>query len=305
MVANHLNAIFRVDTADGRTYALRVSHPTWRTAEDMAMELLWLQAIHRDTGLCVPVPFATRDGTLTGEVTVAGAPEPRRCAVTGWISGVDLAERLSEDNVHKLGVLSARLHEHAAGFRPPTGFSARTMDGVYARGEPDVLFDDDHRDLFTPTSRAVFAEVAERVRAAFAALYADPRGLRLIHNDLHHENAKVFRGRLCPLDFEDTLWGYPVQDVAMTFFDLLDYTDPARADYRALCAAFEHGYASILPWPEAYPGQIDAFIAGRQLWRANWVVRFEREHAPGFVARMAPRFEAFLASGSFPPWPPG
>jgi len=217
---------------------------------------------------------------------------------------VDLAERLSIDNAHKLGVLSARLHEHAAGFYPPTGFTARTMNAVYARGEPDVLFDEDYRDAFTPKVRAVFAEVTERVRAAFADLYADPSGLRLIHNDLHHENVKVFRGCLGPLDFEDTLWGYPIQDIAMTFFDLLDYTDPVRTDYSALRAAFQRGYISVLPWPEAHPGQIDTFIAGRQLWRANWVARFEREHAAGFIARMTRRFEGFLERGSFPPWQP-
>ena len=41
LVTNHLNAIFRVDTNDGQIYALRISHPTWRTNDDLQAELHW------------------------------------------------------------------------------------------------------------------------------------------------------------------------------------------------------------------------------------------------------------------------
>ena len=78
LVANHLNAIFRVDTVDRQTYMLRISHPTWRTDEDLRSELMWLQALHRDTDIGAPEPLPARDGALVTTVESAGVPEPRR-----------------------------------------------------------------------------------------------------------------------------------------------------------------------------------------------------------------------------------
>ena len=300
LVANHLNGVFRVDTVDGQTYTLRISHPTWRTIEDLRSELAWLQALHLDTDIGAPEPLPARGGDLIAPVSTGGVPEPRRCVLFTWLPGPLLAERLSEGNLERLGVLAARLHAHAAGFIPPEGSTTRKLNAIYARGERDELFSDTSREIFTPETRAIFERAVEHVSDAFDRLYADRRGLRVIHNDLHHENVKVFRGRLRPFDFEDTIWGYPVQDIAMTFFDLLDYTDPAHADYRLLRAAFQRGYTGEAPWPEAYPGQIDSFIAGRQIWRANWVAQNATPYARRFVDGMAPRLQVFLDTGDFP-----
>jgi Ser/Thr protein kinase RdoA (MazF antagonist) len=311
LVANHLNAIFRVDTvgaagADanavprGATYALRISHPIWRTAQDLFSELAWLQALARDADLGAPIPVPSRSGALVVEAAAPGVPEPRRCVLFSWLPGPLLADRLTEQHVAALGALSARLHEHATRFVPPPGFTTRRLNGLYVRGELDLLFSDAGIGFFSGEDRDVYVAVAERVHAALASLYADPRGLRVVHGDLHHENAKLDRGRLRPFDFEDVAWGYPVQDLAMTCFDLLDYADPQRTDYPALRAALQRGYASRLPWPETRPGQIDTFIAGRQLWRANWVVRHELQYARRHLAWMAARFRTFLDTGSFP-----
>ena len=298
LVANHLNTIFRVDTHDGQPYILRISHPTWRTAEDMRLELLWLQALARDTDIGAPAPQPTRAGELMVTSAAAGVPEPRRCAVFTWLPGRDLVHDLSEANGYKLGVLAARLHAHAASFQPPPDFSRRRMDDIFARGEPDALFGPGGPGtIFTPESRAIFARTQDRVLAAFADLYADPAGLRVIHNDLHQENVKVWRGRLRPLDFEDAIWGYPVQDIAMTFGDLLFFTEFSISEYQAVRAAFQQGYTSHSPWPETAPGQIDAFLAGRQIWRANWVARFEQPYAQGFNTWLAERFQGFLDTG--------
>src|SRR5689334_9873792 len=51
LIANHLNTIFRVDTADGPSYVLRISHPTWRTPADQALEIAWLRALAAETDI--------------------------------------------------------------------------------------------------------------------------------------------------------------------------------------------------------------------------------------------------------------
>jgi Ser/Thr protein kinase RdoA (MazF antagonist) len=298
LVANHLNCIFRVDTHDRQTYALRISHPTWRTRDDLRGELLWLAALGRDTDIGAPEPLASRTGDMVTTVAVEGVPEPRRCVVMSWIPGRLLIEHLTEDYLEQLGVLAARLHEHAPHVVLPPDLKLRTMSSIYARDEPDVLFAATSAEWFTRDSRMVFERVREQVQAVFAQLYALPTGRRMIHNDLHQENVKVAHGRLRPLDFEDVLWGYPVQDIAMTYADLLLYTQTSQTAYQQLCRAFQRGYTSHCPWPEAEPGQIDTFIAGRQLWRANYVARFESQFAREFNTRLAGQFQLFLDSGT-------
>ena len=68
-------------------------------------------------------------------------------------------------------------------------------------------------------------------------------------------------GHLYPVDFEDTLWGYPVQDIAMAMQDLMSdvtsrsytshYSPPFVVDMRACC----HGPKRMrVKWTPSAPG---------------------------------------------------
>jgi Ser/Thr protein kinase RdoA (MazF antagonist) len=61
------------------------------------------------------------------------------------------------------------------------------------------------------------------------------------------ENVKVYRGRLRPLDFYEVIWGYPVQDISLTLYDLWrlrEFTDSRPHVYAPLRDAFVQGYAT-------------------------------------------------------------
>ncbi len=295
LVGVFTNTLFRVRTDQGPAYILRVCRPGWRTAEDLRAEVMWLQALSGEAEISAPQPRLARNGDLLVEASAEGVPEPRRCVLMSWVPGTLLGHRLTEENLYKMGVLFARLHEHTASFAPPQGFSQRRMNHIYARDEEDVLFEDGCRDDFTPQTRDIFERTLAKVNEAFEHLYADPAGLQVIHNDLHHNNIKVYRGRLYPFDFEDTIWGYPVQDIAMALQDLM--VDVSREAFDPLQNAFRQGYESRRKWPEDYPGQIDTFRAGRIIWVANYVARYEREYLGGFVERLAKIFAKFLETG--------
>jgi len=297
LVANHLNGIFRVDTEDGKVYALRISEPTWRTDDDLQTELRWLQMLACETTISVPKLFLNAQGKLITSVTCEGVPEPRRAVLMSWLPGRLLAEQLSPQNFVKFGVLAARLHEHAAQWSIPSDLKIRVRNGLYVRGEADELHER-NRELFPEKSYAIFERVRDHVQQAYARLYRDGQGVRIIHADLHQENIKVFRGALHPFDFEDVILGYPVQDIAQTFYDLLFFSSLDNQEYQLLREAFIQGYSSYMPWPEAYPGQIDTFMAGQQLWGTNFVIRLQRSEAPSFIGRLAQRFETFLNTGT-------
>jgi Ser/Thr protein kinase RdoA (MazF antagonist) len=294
LVTNDFNGIFRVDTGDGQRYILRICLPEGgHTLAEIRSEMMWLAALRRDTDLGVPEPLATCEGTLVTTVEAPGVPEARHCVVFGWMPGPDLAEKLTTDNVRKLGELAAQLHQHASGFRPPEGFRLKTRDRIFPFGEPEVLFEDDHRPLYAPGGREVFGLAMRRVQAELDHLYADERGLHVIHNDLHQWNVKVFHGKIYALDFEDLMWGYPVQDIAVTLYYLQGY-----AAYPALREAFQQGYTLYRDWPEQRPKQIDLLIASRGLELANFVLQDPhpqwRQQAPEFLKRTEARLRLLL-----------
>ena len=294
LLSNDLNGIFRVDTSNGQKLVLRVCLPeASHTLPEIRSEMMWLEALSRDTDLGVPEPLANREGALVTTVEVPGVPQARHCVVFGWMPGPDLADRLTLENVQKMGELSARLHAHAMTFDPPSEFSIKTADSVFPFGDEVVLFDKAHRNLVPPARRELFRHAEKRVEATLGALYANWQGFRVLHYDLHHWNLKVFRGKLYALDFEDLMWGYPVQDVAVSVYYFLGYEE-----YPALWDAFKRGYLSVREWPERGPGEIDALVAGRGMMLANYILQDAnpdyQEMVPEFVERVEGRLRMLL-----------
>ncbi len=294
-MTHHLNVLYRVDTASGDRYALRISNPTWRSDVELCSELEWLDALARETDIGAHRPVPNRDGELVSTLHIEGVPEPRHCVLFTWVPGVELAARLTDENVEKMGVLSARLHEHAATFEPQEPFTTRKLDSLFPRDEECVLFAPAHEHVLTGEQRAIFEQAMKRAQSELDCLYTSPDGPHIIHGDLHHENIKVFRGELRPIDFEDVIWAYPIQDIALTFYDFRFYTDPKVHDYATLCEAFKCGYTRRLPWPQAYAAQIDVLHVARRIWVANWVLQNEdaQYHAP-FMQRLAGSFKRVL-----------
>jgi len=302
LLATDANTVYRVDAADGAKYVLRVTSPrACKDVDEIHSEVEWLAALNRDTDLPVAEPVSARDGSVIQIVAENGVPDARPCVVFRWVAGPHLDDRMSEDSAFRLGELAAGLHEHARGFRPSPTFRIRRFDRVFpwsdpnfSTSEPVVLFDPAHRDLFPPARRRVYEAAIERVQNVIDEIRAADDPEIVIHNDLHPWNVKVRpRGRLHALDFEDLMWGHPVQDVATSLYYL--YLRDGGAD---LCDQFRAGYESVAPWPERSPQHIEILRAGRGLVLANWVLssadRSDRELAPEYMARIEKRLRDWL-----------
>lgn len=298
LITNGFNGIFRVDTEGGGKYVLRVCRPTETESglPQLRSEMMWLAALRRDTDLRVPAPLATRRGDFVTTTQVDGVPEARHCVVFSWLPGRDLDAQLSVATMEQLGALAAELHQHAAGWTPPAGFTIGRYDTPFPF-EPPILFEDEHRAMLPPARRALFSSTIERVQAAIDRLKASTPP-RVLHADLHRWNAKVYRGRIAAFDFQEILWGWPVQDIAITLYYL-----HGEADYPAWRAAFERGYERVAAWPEAFPGEIDLFIAARGMMLANGLLTDVdaewRAEAPRYFERTEMRLRALLEGGTF------
>jgi Ser/Thr protein kinase RdoA (MazF antagonist) len=289
------NLLYRVRSASGERFILRLAFPGWRTLEDHRAEAAWLDALARDTTVGSPRVVPSRSGEAVLPLASPAVHGTWDATLMTYLPGRLLGHHLSPSNLSKLGALFAELHHHGANWTPPAGFSRRRFEHWLSRGEPNRIIAGDgdappEAAALPAAHRAALADMERLVEAAYGAV--DRRDLRVIHCDLWHDNVKLHRGRLHPFDFEDTVWGFRAHDIAMAMLDLLEATDEQR--YPALLVAFRSGYQAHLAWPSE---AIEPFQLGRLLWMANWVARHEPSNLAGTVERHVAVFEHYRRTG--------
>lgn len=293
-MAVHTNTIFRVDSANGHRYALRICTPGEHTLEDNLAEVAWLTALARDTQLNVATPILNQTGEYVTLAHAEGVPEERRCILFSWIPGEVLEHQLSEPNYWKLGLAAALLHNHAANFVMPADLRPMRWDRVfYWPGEPIVVFESAYDHLFPPARRELIREVINSTEPVLQKLYRDTSNAMVIHGDLHVWNVHVRYNELYLLDFEDLLWGYPAQDVAITLSYGQDWEH-----YAALRAAFEEGYCSLRSWPIESEHQLQSLIAARRLMFVNYAAHTlsdAKAYIEEVCQKLAGRLDCFRA----------
>ena len=285
------NGVFRLDTTDGDRFAMRVSlgPPIGHTPDETRSEAEWLHALAEQSSVPVPDPVPTDDGEYVVVESAEGVPNERPCSIYTWLDGPILADRIDRRSMEAYGAAMAHLHEQALSFQPSASFTASSFDSVYPYDDPFVLFETVGEDLLPQARRALFQEAFAVVDAAIGDLErSEP--MRITHADLHVWNAKIHRGRVGVFDFEDMLWGWPVQDIGTALYYLW-----SRDDFDDLCDHFRTGYETVTPWPDP-GGQVDTFIAGRTLVMANDVVIVPewRDEAPALFERGERRIRDML-----------
>ncbi len=284
------NLLFRVQSDTGERFILRMANPGWRTLEDLRSEVVWLDALHEDTDIGAPLVIRSSNGDSVLPMSGFGVPDTWYATLMTWVDGSLLAHYLTSTNLERMGNLFARLHLHGKSWKPPIGFTTKRFEAFLSRGEPDDLFSDGGIQTFRPDDREAFLLAREWVEKEYSNL--DRGDLRVIHCDLWHENIKLDRGRLRPFDFEDTIWGYRLHDIAMGMLDLLETVGDAR--YEELLASFRSGYERLLEWPE---GNLGVLQLGRLLWKANFVARYERESLGSLSRQYGDIFRSFERTG--------
>jgi Ser/Thr protein kinase RdoA (MazF antagonist) len=267
------NTLFRVVDADGSKRALRVGAAARiHTEETEAVETAWLTALRADNRIDAPLPIANRSGSFVSHARDPGVPETRTCVLFEWARGRRLGETMSVAYAEATGQLLARLHAHGAQFDGGRAQPILVGDGALGFVLPDRVPRDD------PVYGTMLAEALDRSQAAIDNLWAHPpHRPHILHGDLHPNNILVHRGRLTPIDFQDLLWGFEIQDVSMTVMALDAYYPGSGA----LTAAFRAGYERLRAWPADDAVMLDALIAARHLSVLNLGCNLRR---PGYEA---------------------
>lgn len=112
-----------------------------------------------------------------------------------------------------------------------------------------------------------------------------------MHGDLTPQNVIVspLHG-LVPIDFQDTVQGFEVQDLSITVSALRRFPDADQ-----LTHAFRAGYSELRPWPDTSPALFDSLVAARALHQLNLTLNvLDMAALDGYVASHAERAHAWM-----------
>ena len=267
------NHVFRLETAAGQGFVLRIGHgfdPLEEAVDHVRTESAWLEHIRGTTDLVVPRPVPQPDGRPCGTLEIAG--RSRVFALFAWIEGELASGFLDPASVRRMGRAIARLHTGSRAFAPPLELCRARWDQATFFG-PDSWLGSGRADadLEPPRSRLV-REVSRRVRDAMDGLGRDRDVYGLIHSDTHPGNMLVADGDVAIIDFNDCGWGHYALDLGVMLFDL-----PFMLEDASACAALREavlaGYQDVAPLPVRNGAGLDAFVALRGLTSLAWIAR--------------------------------
>lgn len=296
------NAIFEVSPGDGRRYVLRIHRAGYHSDAELRSELQWMQSL-AESGFEVPAIVPAHDAALFVIAAHSGVPEPRQVDLFDWVPGRQLGsvEGGLEGDVGEharsfrlIGVLAARLHEHASRWRLPEGFTRHAWDAEGLVGERPLWGRFWELEALSAGERALLVRARERMRDELAALDRPVRSYGLIHADFAPENLMVDGERVRLLDFDDAGFGWHVFEIATSL-----YFHAGEPYFEAIRAALVEGYRSVRPLPEAELARLPLFLAARGTTYLGWVhtrreTETARELTPMLVERACRAAESYL-----------
>ena len=270
------NGVFKVVTADGQRYALRIHRYGYHSDEELRSELQWLAALEA-AGMSVPQMLPASTGELFLTVQVDEVPEPRQVDIMDWLEGEQLgsiedglaAGGAVEQIYHTIGGLAARLHNQATGWPLPRGYTRHAWDVEGLVGDTPFWGPFWELAALTEDERALLLTARDRVSVDLARYGADPANAdrySMIHADFVVENLLVDGDTVRLIDFDDAGFGWHLFELATAlYFEMEEDFFPAA--FEAMIA----GYREHRPLPDEQVGQMPLFFLARSFTYLGWV----------------------------------
>ena len=271
------NAVFRVETAAGEAYALRVHRPGHHSLAALESEHVWTDALAA-AGLSVPTALHTRAGRAYATVALPNSTETRHVGLLKWVAGATLAEALDEVSrpeevaalYENLGRLVADLHLASAQWSPPPGFVRHAWDAPGLVGEQPFWGRFWEIDAASEGQRAKLLALRNRLFEILSALPQGADAYGMIHADLNCGNVLHQGEQLCAIDFDDAGFGWHAFDLAVAVWDRMDVVAD-KGHFDAAQAGLLRGYRSGRPSCGHVLRQVPLFLLVRSLMLLRWM----------------------------------
>jgi Ser/Thr protein kinase RdoA (MazF antagonist) len=299
------NAVFRVVTADGRAFALRIHRAGYHSDAELRSELQWMQALLAD-GFDVPVLVPSRAGQLFEIVEHPAVPGARQVDLFEWIEGRQLGSVESgmvidaaalARTFRTIGTLAARLHNQSAAWRQPPGFVRHSWDLEGLLGEQPFWGRFWELAALSPTQRQLIDRARAAMRTDLARVPRTPANYGLIHADFCPENLLVDGERVRLLDFDDAGFGWHLFEIVTSL-----YFYRREAYFADIEAQLLAGYRAHRPLPAEEVARLPLFYGLRGFTYLGWAhtrqeTQTARELTPTLIELACEAAEAYFAKG--------
>ena len=251
------NVTFKVEHPDGGARLLRIHTPLDRSmgnhganAAMVKSELLWLEALRRETDLPVQQPVRNREEQLV--TSIAAKRRVFHCTLLEWLEGELYARSLeSEETAAQLGALVGKLHHFGAHWQAPEGFTRPKRDRVYFKKAIEALrpTTEDGR-----ASSQDFRRLETSVEILTDLMRVLPKKGRdgILHGDLHKGNFLYHEGQMRLIDFSMCAIGNYMFDLGVCLSDMSTVLHPI----------FLESYRDWMPLPANYARLVEGFFLG-------------------------------------------
>jgi len=277
LAAHRENTVYRVETSQGKSFALRIRRIGYRSDREIISELDWVAMLAKE-GLRVPVPVAATDGSRVVRVG------KYRADLVTWLNGKPMGsvgEPLALTDAittfRTLGRTTARLHLLSDRWALPAEFERPRWDEDALLGESPLWGRFWDCQGLKASDAILFTQFRKAARLALTHVH-DSLDIGLIHADLVRENILLDpadSSAIALIDFDDGVFGYRLFEIATALGKNVD--DP---QYPALRAALIEGYREFRSIDIS---ALDLFMAIRAATYVGWSAI--RKDEPGGDAR--------------------
>jgi len=260
------NATYLVRPPGRPPLVLRINRPGYHPRSHIASELEWVRALCRDTPVKTAAPIAGRDGEFIQHIWHPCVPEPRNCVLMSFLPGTEPDDSNRMAAFALLGETTARLHLHAASWKPATAVKRHRWDFDAMLGPRPLWGKWQHGLGMTPAKKRHLSRLVTALRPKVEAIGETRPRFGLIHADLRAANILVHQGEVSVIDFDDCGFSWFIYDLAAALSFLETHPDvPAYVD------AWLTAYQRIRPLSRAEIAAIDSFILLRRMLLVAWI----------------------------------
>jgi Ser/Thr protein kinase RdoA (MazF antagonist) len=258
------NWTYRITDPSRDPMVLRLYRPGGRPAVEILSELAWMKAIREDEQSLVPDVICAPEG---GEVIeLVRDPLPTCFGVMfSCAPGHEPAEAELAAWFPRLGSITARLHQQARRWQPPTWFDRPRWDLATTLGDRPH-WGPWQRGVDDPEERRQLTRLADVVRMRLGRFGIGPARFGLVHADLRLANLLVDGERLTVIDFDDCGHSWFMYDLAcaLTF-------NEGHPDVDGLIDAWVDGYREVEHLDKNDEAEIPTFLMLRRLLVSAYV----------------------------------
>ena len=257
-IATGLDRSYRVKTATGRVFALRVSSGIpIRRVSAFAIEAEWIDALSGNRWFKVPQVQRTASGERLGQVEDSSGIM-RASTLLSWLPGRRFY-RIGNTQARTLGQMAGALHQHARAALVPPADAIKTWDASFmcGMGMKDGLHN------FASEAVQLVQSVHLRLQPIVTTLASQEIGL--INADLGLHNVLWHQGRAALVDFNDA-------GIGPYAFCLGRLMARIRGHENGQILAKEllRGYREVTPLPAAYEKWGGLFEIAAEVFRLKF-----------------------------------